>query len=54
MRIVQAVTQPTLFVHGSGDRLIPVQVAQHVAAQRPDWRVEILQGSGHIPQLEDR
>ncbi len=52
-RMVQTVAQPTLFLHGSGDRLVPVQVARHVATQRPDWRVEIFQGSGHIPQLED-
>jgi pimeloyl-ACP methyl ester carboxylesterase len=52
-RMVRTVTQPTLFLHGSGDRLVPVQVAQHVATQRPDWRVEIFEGSGHIPQIED-
>jgi pimeloyl-ACP methyl ester carboxylesterase len=51
--IVQSVAQPTLLIHGTGDRLVPVQVARYVAALRPDWRVEILDGRGHIPQLED-
>jgi pimeloyl-ACP methyl ester carboxylesterase len=51
--IVRSVAQPTLLLHGTGDRLVPVQVARHVAALRPDWRVEILEGTGHIPQLED-
>jgi pimeloyl-ACP methyl ester carboxylesterase len=52
-RMVQTVTQPTLLLHGTGDRLVPVQVAHDVAARRPDWRVEILEGMGHIPQIED-
>jgi pimeloyl-ACP methyl ester carboxylesterase len=51
-RAVQAVRVPTLLVHGSEDRLIPVKTARHIAAHRPDWRVEILDGYGHLPQLE--
>jgi pimeloyl-ACP methyl ester carboxylesterase len=51
--MVSTVRQPTLLVHGAADRLVPVGVARHLAAQRPDWRVEILDGFGHLPQLED-
>ncbi|CAJ63047.1 MULTISPECIES: alpha/beta fold hydrolase [Frankia] len=50
--MVRTVPQPTLLLHGSADRLIPVAVARNVAAQRPDWRVEILDGLGHVPMLE--
>ncbi|OHV48560.1 hypothetical protein CcI156_05675 [Frankia sp. CcI156] len=50
--MVRTVRQPTLLVHGSADRLIPVGVARHVAAERPDWRVEILDRFGHMPMLE--
>ncbi|EIV91112.1 putative hydrolase or acyltransferase of alpha/beta superfamily, partial [Frankia sp. QA3] len=50
--MVRTVPQPTLLLHGSADRLIPVGVARNVAAQRPDWRVEILDGLGHVPMLE--
>ncbi|MCK9896501.1 alpha/beta fold hydrolase [Frankia sp. AgB32] len=50
--MVRTVPQPTLMLHGTADRLIPVGVAHHVAAQRPDWRVEILDGLGHIPMIE--
>nr|MDT0663597.1 alpha/beta hydrolase [Micromonospora sp. DSM 115978] len=52
-QMVRTVRQPTLLVHGVADRLVPVGVARHVATQRPDWRVEILEGFGHLPQMED-
>ncbi len=50
--MVRTVPQPTLMLHGTADRLIPVGVAHHVATQRPDWRVEILEDLGHIPMIE--
>jgi len=52
-QLVRTVPQPTLVLHGSADRLIPVAVARDVAARRPDWQVEILDGLGHVPMLED-
>ncbi|MCK9877426.1 alpha/beta hydrolase [Frankia sp. Ag45/Mut15] len=44
---------PTLLLHGTLDRLVPVAMAHAAARSRPDWRVEILAGLGHIPMLED-
>ncbi|SNQ45994.1 putative hydrolase [Frankia canadensis] len=52
-RLVRTVPHPTLLLHGTADRLIPVAVARDVAARRPDWRVEILDGLGHVPMIED-
>ena len=49
---VAAVRCPTLIVHGSLDRLIPVSAAHDLASHRPDWEVEILEGVGHVPMLE--
>ncbi|WP_307874781.1 alpha/beta fold hydrolase [Frankia nepalensis] len=49
---VAAVTAPTLLVHGRRDRLVPVAAARRAAARRPDWRVEVLDDCGHLPQLE--
>ncbi|CAO5170996.1 putative hydrolase [Frankia sp. AiPs1] len=49
----RTVAAPTLLLHGAGDRLVPVAVARQAARRRPDWRVEILDGLGHIPMIED-
>jgi pimeloyl-ACP methyl ester carboxylesterase len=49
---VAAVTAPTLVVHGSLDRLIPVAAARELVRRRPDWRLEVLDGIGHVPMLE--
>lgn len=51
-RAILAVRAPTLLVHGDQDRLVPVQAARAVAAQRPDWTYRELTGIGHVPQLE--
>jgi pimeloyl-ACP methyl ester carboxylesterase len=50
---IRAVTVPTLMIHGEHDRLIPLVAAMAVAGRRPDWDLEILDGVGHAPQLED-
>jgi len=49
---VAAVTAPTLVVHGALDRLIPVAAARELARRRADWRLEVLDGIGHVPMLE--
>jgi pimeloyl-ACP methyl ester carboxylesterase len=52
-RAIQRVTPPAMLIHGEDDRLVPVAVARQVARRRPDWRVELRPGVGHIPQMED-
>ena len=49
---VAKVQAPTLVVHGSLDRLIPVAAARDLARRRPDWTLEILEGIGHVPMME--
>jgi len=49
---VAKVQAPTLVVHGSLDRLIPVAAARELARRRPDWTLEILEGVGHVPMME--
>ena len=46
------VTAPTLVVHGSLDRLIPVEAARDLVRRRPDWDLKVLQGVGHVPMME--
>jgi pimeloyl-ACP methyl ester carboxylesterase len=49
---VAAVKCPTLVIHGSLDRLIPVAAARDLVRRRPDWHLEIFEGAGHVPMLE--
>jgi pimeloyl-ACP methyl ester carboxylesterase len=49
---VAKVQSPTLVIHGSLDRLIPLASAKELARRRPDWALEILEGVGHVPMME--
>jgi pimeloyl-ACP methyl ester carboxylesterase len=49
---VARVKAPTLLIHGSVDRLIPVAAAREMARRRPDWTLEVLEGVGHVPMME--
>lgn len=51
-RRVAAVEAPTLVIHGSLDRVIPVEAALELARRRPDWTLEIIEGVGHVPMME--
>ncbi|MEV0843138.1 alpha/beta fold hydrolase [Actinocatenispora sera] len=46
------ITAPTLVVWGRGDRLVPVRLAERLAATIPDARLRTLDGVGHVAQLE--
>ena len=49
---VAKVRAPTLVIHGSLDRLIPLAAAKELARRRPDWTLEVLEGVGHVPMME--
>jgi pimeloyl-ACP methyl ester carboxylesterase len=49
---VAEVEAPTLVLHGSLDRLIPLGAARSLVRRRPDWTLEVLEGVGHVPMLE--
>jgi pimeloyl-ACP methyl ester carboxylesterase len=51
-RMLAAVKAPALVVHGECDRLVQVDAARALAAARPDWRLEVIENVGHVPQLE--
>lgn len=44
---------PTLIVWGTKDRMIPASHARSVARSLPDCRVELFEGAGHFPHLDD-
>jgi pimeloyl-ACP methyl ester carboxylesterase len=49
---VAKVRAPTLVIHGSLDRLIPLAAAKELVRRRPDWTLEVLEGVGHVPMME--
>ncbi len=49
---VATVTAPTLVLHGSLDRVIPLEAARDLARRRPDWELKVLEGVGHVPMME--
>jgi pimeloyl-ACP methyl ester carboxylesterase len=51
-RLAEAVRAPTLVVGGRADRLVDVRVAPQTARVIPDSRLMMLDGVGHVAQLE--
>jgi pimeloyl-ACP methyl ester carboxylesterase len=52
LEMVRRVRAPTLIVNGKRDRLVRLSAALALAAERPDWQIEVLDDVGHVPQLE--
>jgi pimeloyl-ACP methyl ester carboxylesterase len=50
--IARSVRCPTLLMHGTKDRLVPVGFARAALRMCPRWDAEILDGIGHVPQLQ--
>jgi pimeloyl-ACP methyl ester carboxylesterase len=51
-RRMHRIDAPTLIIWGEEDKLIPALYAQEFADRIADSRVEIIKGSGHVPQME--
>jgi abhydrolase domain-containing protein 6 len=49
---IERIAQPTLLVHGAKDRIIHPDTARMTHARLPSSTLEILEGIGHVPQLE--
>ena len=49
---VAAISAPTLVIHGSLDRLIPLAAVRGLVRRRPDWALDVLEGVGHVPMME--
>lgn len=50
--MVAGIRARALIVQGALDRLVRLEAARALAQVRPDWRFEVLEGVGHVPQLE--
>jgi pimeloyl-ACP methyl ester carboxylesterase len=49
--VARAMT-PALVIHGDRDQLVPMASAVEAARSHGNWTLEILDGLGHIPQME--
>lgn len=49
---VDAITAPTLLLHGDLDRLVTKLGVAALAARRPDWTLRTYEDLGHVPMLE--
>jgi pimeloyl-ACP methyl ester carboxylesterase len=49
---IHRVTAPTLLVWGEDDRLVPRAYAKEFAGRLADSRLEVVEGAGHAPHLE--
>lgn len=49
---LSAITTPALILHGAKDRVIHPATARALAAALPNATLRILEGIGHVPQLE--
>jgi pimeloyl-ACP methyl ester carboxylesterase len=52
-RLARRITVPTLVIGGRCDRLVDVRVAPRAARMIPDSRLLMLDGVGHVAQMED-
>jgi pimeloyl-ACP methyl ester carboxylesterase len=52
-KLLHQVSQPTLLIHGTEDRVVPPVSAEWAARERPDWDYEMIDSMGHTPQIED-
>jgi pimeloyl-ACP methyl ester carboxylesterase len=51
-RWIERVKAPTLLIHGDKDRLVSVAASRAACVMRSDFRLEVLDGIGHVPQME--
>jgi len=52
-RMAAKITAPCVVIQGTGDRLVPLAASRELVRRRPDWSLEVIENTGHVPQLED-
>jgi len=51
-QLLASVTAPGIVLQGTLDRLVPVSGVAQLAMLQPDWTLHLLDGVGHVPQIE--
>lgn len=46
------VNAPTLVIHGELDHVIPLAAARELVRRLPGWKLEVIEGVGHVPMME--
>jgi pimeloyl-ACP methyl ester carboxylesterase len=49
---IRRVRARTLITHGALDRLVPVAVSEAATRLQPSFRLEVMEGVGHVPMLQ--
>ena len=50
--LLASVRAPGIVLQGRQDRLVPVSGVAQLATLQPDWTLHLLDGVGHVPQIE--
>lgn len=50
--VLASVRAPGIVLQGTQDRLVPVSGVAQLASLQPDWTLHLLDGVGHVPQIE--
>ena len=50
--LIASIRAPGIVLQGAGDRLVPAAGVRQLAALQPSWPVHLLEGVGHVPQVE--
>ncbi|MXY46923.1 MAG: alpha/beta hydrolase [Chloroflexi bacterium] len=53
IHLLPRVQVPTLVVWGENDRIVPVSAGERIADAMPNARLEIVEGAGHLPHIEN-
>jgi pimeloyl-ACP methyl ester carboxylesterase len=51
-QLLSSVTAPGIVLQGELDRLVPVSGVAQLTSLQPDWTLHLLDGVGHVPQIE--
>ena len=52
VEMAASIRAPVLLMHGDLDRIVAPEAARKLARLRPDWEFEMMDGVGHVPQIE--
>lgn len=50
--LLPTITVPTLVLHGAADATVPLEEARSMAERIPGARLRIIEGAGHLPNVE--
>lgn len=48
---VSSIEKPTLIIHGSADRIVPLASSENLAGQMKNSKLVVMEGIGHVPTL---